>query len=421
VIDTNDLARLFAAIGLLAGLLAGLVIFGAIVVRFSGGRPGRRWGTAVALLFGFQLGVFFLFTENDTFQRAIVLAGMGLLTLGLLWRDRRVQAGAFLAGSALPWTLVWGYYGFEVIRGTPSAPLQTWTLFLLGLAPTLIGLGLMIAGDPLPPEPSPTAPPGQPGSRKIGIVAQTVLAPESIGPFPISEIASFATEIVTVLAVGVVGIPFPLEPVLQIALAALAGNAVRIVARPTRSRRAYEAFSWLAEWEVQRARELTGSGPPMTKGGVPKWLQRIPATPETAWLRIEGLAWLERFEEAREVIATMPVATSYERFEQRYATDYIDWMSGGAGDPDGIRAAAEAIDPGEEDSRLRALVAVALRDSARIAAERGPEEALEPLLRVRDLLGARADNQLVRALWRRYLPVSVVTAAFITLLTLTPT
>ena len=132
--------------------------------------------------------------------------------LGLLWRDRRVQAGAFLAGSALPWTRVWGYYAFELVRGVPGEPFQIWMLFLLGLAPTLIGLGLMVAGDPLPPEPSPSAPAGRPGSRRVGIVAQTVLAPESIGPIPISEIAAFVTAVVTVLAVGLVGIPFPWKP-----------------------------------------------------------------------------------------------------------------------------------------------------------------------------------------------------------------
>ena len=47
----------------------------------------------------------------------------GLLTLGLLWRDRRVQAGAFLAGSALPWTVVWGYYAFGLVQGVPSRAL----------------------------------------------------------------------------------------------------------------------------------------------------------------------------------------------------------------------------------------------------------------------------------------------------------
>jgi hypothetical protein len=418
--DTDDLVRLFALIALAAIVLSGVVVVFAVGLRFAGRRPGRRWGTAVAFLFGIQLGVFILFAEGDAIQRAILLAVVGALTLGLLWRDRRVQAGAFLAGAALPWTAVWGYYAFQLVQGVPAEPYQTWTLFALGIAPTLIGLGLMAVGDPLPPEPSPSAPPGQPGSRRIGIVAQTVLAPESIGPFPISEIAAFATVVVAVIAVGLIGIPFPLEAVVQIVLAALASNAVRIVARPARARRAREAFSWLAEWEVRRARDLTGLGPPMTKGGAAKWLEKIPDTPETGWLRVEGLAWLERFDEARETAERMSAATPFERFEQRHAFDYLDWVTGGDGDPDGLRAAAEEIDPADEENRLRAMVTIAIRDSARIAADRGPEEALEPLLRARDLLGPRADGELVRAMWRRYLPISVVVAAAVTLFTFTP-
>jgi hypothetical protein len=411
--DTDDLARLFALIGLAAGLLSGAVVVGAIGVRFAGRRPGRRWGTAIAFLFGIQLGVFILFAEGDAIQRAFLLAVVGVLTLALLWRDRRVQAGAFLAGSALPWTLVWGYYAFELVRGVSGEPYQTWTLFALGLLPTLIGLGLIVAGDPLPPEPSPSAPPGQPGSRRVGIVAETVLAPESIGPFPISELAAFVTAVVTVVAVGRIGIPFPLEALVQIVLAALAGNAVRLVARPPRARRAFEAFSWLAEWEIARAKALTGRGTPMTKGGVVPWLEEIPDTPETGWLRVEGLAWLERFDEAREVITRMPDAMPYERFERQYAIDLIDWMTGGEGDPEGLRAAADEIDPGDEETRLRATVALAIRESARIAAARSPEAALQPLLDARKLLGSRADNQLIRALWPRYLPISVVTAVIV--------
>ena len=158
----------------------------------------------------------------------------------------------------------------------------------------------------------------------------------------------------------------------------------------------------------------------MTKGGAAKWLEKIPDTPETGWLRVEGLVWLERFDEARETAARMSVATPYERFEQRHAFEYLDWVTGGDGDPDGLRAAAEEIDPADEDNRLRAMVTIAIRDSARIAADRGPEEALEPLLRARDLLGARADRELVRAMWRRYLPASVVVAAAVTLFTFTP-
>jgi hypothetical protein len=118
--------------------------------------------------------------------------------------------------------------------------------------------------------------------------------------------------------------------------------------------------------------------------------------------------WTNKLDEARAVAAGMPVATPYERFEERYAADLIDWMAGGDGDPESLRAAADEIDPADEDARLRAAVALAIRESARIAADQGPEAAVEPMLRARELLGSRADHQLIRANWRLSLPISLV-------------
>jgi hypothetical protein len=411
VTDPFVIARVLAVVALIAVALMGVVVLGATALRFAGRRPGRRWGTAFSFLIGFQAGVFLIFTAGDFVQRAALLAVMGVVTLWLMWRDRRVLAGAFVAGCAVPWAGVWGYYvSLLVIQDLDIEPFVTWTLFLAGAVVAVVGLALVAAGDPLPPEPSPTAPVGQPGSRKIGIVAQTVLAPESIGPIPISELAAFLAEVVVVLVVGAVGIPFPLEAVAQIGLATLAGNAARVFARPARARRAFEAFSWLAEWEIQRVKQLTGRGVPMTKRGVGRWLAEVPDAPQTRWFRVEALALFERLDEARAVAERMPVATPYERFERQHAFDYLDWMTGGEGDPDAVRAAAGEIEPADEEARLRAEVAMKIRESARIAAERGPEEALEPLLVARNLVGERAGNQLVRALWRRYLPISFVTA-----------
>ena len=406
--DSFTIARVIAAFTLGALLLAGVVVVGAIVLRFSGRRPGRRWGTAVAALFGFQLGGFFLLTVNDPLQGTAVVAIAGVLALALLWQDRRVQAGAFVSGCAVPWASLWGYYVVLLVtQDADFAPLVTWAMFLAGVVLVAVGLGLMAAGDPLPAEPSPMAAPGQPGSRRFGIVARTVLAPDSIGPLPISEIATFMTEIGAILAVGLIGIPFPLEAVLQIGLATVAGTTVRLVARPPRARRALEAFSWLAEWELRRAKDLTGRGAPMTKSGAQRWVAEVPDEPATRWIRVEMLLWTERFEEARAVAAAMPLTTPYERFEQRFAVDLIDWMAGGHGDPESVSRAADEIDPADEDGRLRATVALALRDSARIAADQGPEAALDPLLRARQVLGSRADNQLIRANWRRSLPMSL--------------
>ena len=160
--DVIAVAGVIAALTLAAIVLAGILVLVAIGMRFSGRRPGRRLGTIVVFLFGVQVGGFIVFLEGDPVGRAVTIALGGFLAVGLLWQNRRVQAGAFITGTALPWALVWGYYTFELIRGADGEPFQIWTMFLFGLVPTLIGLGLMVAGDPLAPEPSPTAPAGQP-------------------------------------------------------------------------------------------------------------------------------------------------------------------------------------------------------------------------------------------------------------------
>ena len=93
-----------------------------------------------------------------------------------------------------------------------------------------------------------------------------------------------------------------------------------------------------------------------------------------------------------------------------------DWIPGGPGTPDALEEALAGLAGADEDTRLRAEVSMAIREARMIAAERGREAALEPLLRVRDRLGKRADGQLHRGPWRRFLPVSVITAVVVTLL-----
>jgi hypothetical protein len=415
--DITSLARVIAAATLAAILLAGVLVLVAIGMRFSGRRPGRRLGTVVVFLFGFQVGGFIVFLEGDPIGRAVSLAIVGSLWLGFLWQGRRVQAGALLTGVAVPWTLVWASYVAMMVTGAIDAePTITWTLFLAGLVPTIIGLALMAVGDPLAPEPAATARAGQPGSRRIGSVAQVVLAPESIGPFPVSEIAAFIATVAGVALVGLIGLPFPLEAIAQITVGTLAGSEARVLVRPTRSRRAFEAFSWLGDWEMDRVKATTGRTAPGTRRGAEQLLAAIPATPEYGWIRVELLLWLDRLTEARAAADAMPKGTPAERFERAYAIDMADWIPGGTGMPEALDAALAGLAGEDEDTRLRAEVSMAIRETRMIAAEQGRDAAIEPLLRVRDRLGARADGQLHRGPWRRYMPASVITAVVVTLL-----
>jgi hypothetical protein len=415
--DTYLAARALAALTIAALGLTAIVVLGAIVLRFRGQRPSRRWGTAAILLVGFQVGVFILLLEDQPVYRAVALGLVGFEFLALLLRDRRIQAGALLATVAMPWTILWGWYVLRMVSGAFDAEeITTWALFLAGAVPLVIGLVLMVAGDPLAPEPAATAPAGEPGSRQIGSVAQVVLAPESIGPFPVSEIAAFGATIAGVALVGLIGLPFPIGPIAQIAVGTLAGSEARVLVRPTRSRRAFEAFSWLGDWEMDRVKATTGRNAPGTRRGAKQLLAAIPATPEYGWIRVELLLWLDRSAEARAAAETMPEETPFERFERAYAIDMADWIPGGTGRPEVLPAALAGLAGEDEDTRLRAEVSMAIREVRMIAAEQGRDAAIEPLLRVRDRLGARADGQLHRGPWRRYLPVSVITAVVVTLL-----
>jgi hypothetical protein len=414
VVDEELFEQVTVVLLLASGIVPIIAVIGAVVFRFAGHRPGRRWGTLVVLAFGVQVGTIVVFTEDVPLERALVLGAAGLVTIGLLWRERRLQAGAFLIGSALPWTLLWGYYvALLVGSDTDIEPILTWTLFAAGFVPLVIGGGLVVAGDPLPPEPDPAAPSGKPGSRRVGVVARAIVAPEALGPIPISELAAFATAVVAVLGIGALGLPDPLEDVLQIVVATLASLEARLIARPPAARRALEAFSWLGEWEFQRVRALAANHVPTTPSAAEKWLETVPDRPDSRWMRVEVLAWLNRLDEARRVAETMPEETAYDRFERVYALDLVDWMGGAPGDPAAVRAAAAGIDPIDVDTVLRAEVALAVRETARRAAANGPEGAAEPLITIRSRLGSRADGQLRRALWRRTLPVSAVTAVVV--------
>jgi hypothetical protein len=90
-------------------------------------------------------------------------------------------------------------------------------------------------------------------------------------------------------------------------------------------------------------------------------------------------------------------------------------MAGGDGDQPRLRAAADALPADDPDMALRAEVALAVRATARLAASEGIGAAAAPLVAVRERLGARADSQLRHALWRRFLPVSLVTALVVVL------
>jgi len=414
VIDTELITSIIASTseGVRIATVA-LVVVGA-VMHFVGRRPGTRWLAAIAFAFGIQVGIGILVFDPLPLLRAAALAFVGAVAIALLWRDRRIAAGAFVAGSALPWTALWGYYVTLLARDDMNIePIATWTFFGFGLVPTLIGLGLVLVGDPLPAEPDRTAAPGRPGSRRVGSVAHAISSAEAIGPTTVTALASFVTAFLAVELVGALGLPDPIGLAAQTGVGGIAATAAWFIARPPGARKAFEALSWMAEWEIARAKSITGRGFPLIRRNADGWLKAVPDQPETRWIRSELLTWLDRLDEARAVALAMPVGSPYQRFERAHALESIEWRAGAEADVDAVRAVAAEVGPIEDEMRLRAEVAIAVRESSRLAAEAGPVAALEPMLRARELLGPRADGFLVRALWWRHFVLMAALSAAI--------
>ncbi|MFL5779165.1 MAG: hypothetical protein ACJ761_09505 [Chloroflexota bacterium] len=191
------------------------------------------------------------------------------------------------------------------------------------------------------------------------------------------------------------------EPVATVAAALAGAVATGLItavlnawARPPRARRAFEAFVWLGEWELDRLASL-GSGTIRSLAPVTRYVEQVAERPEDRWVRVEELGRRGRIADARAMAERMPEATAYDRVERAAALTWLDWLSGGTGDPSTIRAAVDAVEPADGDERGRAEVVVACADVRHRLASGGPDP-LAPLLLARDWLGRRADGILMR-------------------------
>jgi hypothetical protein len=238
--------------------------------------------------------------------------------------------------------------------------------------------------------------------RKIGDVKRAILAPGVVGPFGLPEVGLLVALVATWLAGALLlpaGIPEPLRLGSLVLLGAVAGAEAWIRSMPAPARRAFEAFSWLGEWEIANVRALTGGGVPTTPLAARQWLLAHPERPEDRWLRVEILVLAGQLDEARAVAGRMPATTPAERVDRAVSLDLADWFAGGPGDVAAMQAAAAGLEPDDDEGRLRAEVAVAVAQVRRRMAE-GVDlvEAGAPLREVRERLGRRADGQLGRAM-----------------------
>jgi PAS domain-containing protein len=395
-----------------------LVAVGVAVFRRRGGRStGPREAALVTFLGGLTLGILGVVGSFDLLVAGPILVAAAIAFIGLFRRRRRVQAGWLLVGTALPWTVLWAaYLGAFLLNVNDFDPGSVWKGFAAGAIPTAIGLALVWRGDPDPPPPSPRARAGDPGSRSFGTISEAIREPGIIGPIGISELASLLGFI---LAWTIIPLALPAQVpqiagfLLSVVVGSVLATELYIRAMPSRSRRAMEAFSWLGEWELKRL-GLSPFRVPTTRAGAVRWLASHPEGSDPPAFRAELLVLAERYEDARAVVEQMPIATPLQRWERAEASDSVYWRAGGDGDVAGMNAAAADLLPSDGDERMRAEVSIATAKVRRRMADgrATPGDAVDPLLEVRERLGARADGQVGRAIRRRlflvWLAASVV-------------
>lgn len=385
----------------------------AIAERKRRGAVGSRMGEIVAFTGGLALGASLLYATD--LSLLIPVLGVPLAIVILRWRaGRRSQAGWLLAGLALPWTVLWSVYGSRLVTGSPLAvPPLTPGALALGAGALAIGLALARRGDPAPPPPSAAAPPGQPGSRATGSIAAAIREPSGIGPFGQPEIALLVALVVTLIVVPFL-LPADASDIVRLGVSSLLGAVIAteayVRAFPARSRRAFEAFSWLGERELARWRRSGGGRVPTNAAAADRWLVAHQADRPGDGARAEVLLLAGRIDDARAVVDRMPHATPLECFAKAATFDLVDWRAGGDGDLPAMEHAAAAILPEDGDDRLEAQVNIAVAKVRRLMADGHPSagDAIEPFLEVRSRLGHRADGQVGRALRPRLIPVLLV-------------
>ena len=406
IVERADVAVVVAFLALIVPPILVVAVGVGLWQRNRRGRVGALTEALVALLGGAALGLFIL-SSSGMLPLDIIFVVTLVLLAASRWRSRkRRQAGLLVAGFALPWTILWGFYLFSIFQGMPFEPVATWAGFLGGLAVVALGAVIVILGDPPAPPPDPTAPPGEPGSRTIGTISVAIMGPTLVGPFRTPDIAALVALIVSLIGAELVIRTPVVGTAVGVVLGAVLATEAYVRALPTRSRRAFEAFSWLGEWELDRVAALTGQNVPTTPKAAEAWLAQVPDSEVVRWARAEVLVLAGRLEEAKAAADTLPVATPWQRFEKASTLELVDWARGGGGDHTDLEAALAEISPVDSDEHLRGEVALATaRVRAAMSAGQPAEgDRLEPFLAVRERLGPRADGQVARALRKRLLP-----------------
>jgi hypothetical protein len=421
---TDLLVSVALAVFLVPAVFLAIVAFAASR-RMQGKEVGPRLVAELCVTGAASLGTMLLFAPDAAVAAPLVLV-LGAIIVGRWRAGRRTHVGWLLLGAGFPIVVAWILVLAAPSAGSGDMTAAGWAWLGGGGLACATGIALVLRRDPPPARPDSAAPAGQPGSRALGSIAMAIREPGMIGPFGLPELSMLCAFIFVWIVVPFV-IPRDAHIVVQLAIPSLIASLVAteayVRAMPPRSRRAFEAFSWLGEWELARARQTTGRSVPTSREAALRWLAERPERVDNlveAVLRVEVLLLAEQLEEARRLVQRMAerVRTPWERFELAALEDLVSWRAGGSGDLPGMEAAAEAILPRDSDDRLRAEVTVAVAQVRRRMADGRSVagDAAQPLLDVRDRLGDRAKGQVGRALRPRLLPLLLGLSALFALI-----
>ncbi|HET8786847.1 MAG TPA: hypothetical protein VFM38_14520, partial [Candidatus Limnocylindrales bacterium] len=168
--------------------------------------------------------------------------------------------------------------------------------------------------------------------------------------------------------------------------------------------------------EMDRFKERTGSRVPTTSADIDRWLASTRASPETRMARIEVLAFIGRYDDARAELAAIEPTTPGERFEAASLHQYIEWLATGEDDTTDLRFAATALPRGSLERRM-ADVNLALAEARIRWMERDPAWS-QSLQVVRAGLGRDASMVVVRDTWSKFAGVSFVAALVVSTIVL---
>lgn len=386
-------------------------------------RPIPVWVVRAILI---ALGVFFGFlllatNGTETPRLLTVIAIVAVVVFVFLIRPR--TAGAMLVAISLPWIMWWtSFLADNAVAGRHWATAEVVAALVPGITALFVGLLSFAAFERSETERNPPPPEG-PAARTFGAAGMAMLGPRIFGMAThdlAAVVAMLAIALVTAsLTHGRSFVEGALVTVAGVVVAWAACCIAFVLVRRPQDRRAWEAFTWLGEWELDRYRAIVGGPMLPSRDDFRKWLKASPDLPELGWIRTELFVMEREYDKARAAAEAMPVDTPNERVEREAAFASIDWYSGGPGDTTGLRAATVEILPGDGEERLRAEVTLAAAEVRRLLGV-GDADPVRPMREVRERLGARADGiiwtVLRRRLWSKFLTSALTIVVIVVVL-----